>query len=40
MPSKSDTKMDQILEQLKHLDQLAPMAQKIDELHASLGAFK
>ena len=32
--------MDQILEQLKHLDQLAPMAQKIDELHASLGAFK
>ena len=24
--------MDQILEQLKHLDQLAPMAQKIDEI--------
>ena len=40
MPPKSDTKMDQILEQLKHLDQLAPMAQKIDELRASLRPFK
>ena len=37
MPPKSDTKMDQILEKL---EQLAPMAQKIDELHSTLGAFK
>ena len=37
---KSDTKLDQILEQLKQLDQLTPMAQKIDQLHSSLGTLK
>ena len=37
---KSDIKLDQILEQLKQLDQLTPMAQKIDQLHSSLGTLK
>ena len=37
---KSDTKLDQILEQLKQLDQLTPMAQKIHQLHSSLGTLK
>ena len=40
MPPKSDPKLDQILEQLKQLDQLTPMSQKIDQLHSSLGTLK
>ena len=40
MAPKSDAKMDQILEQLKQLEQLAPMCQKIDELHSSMGSFR
>ena len=40
MAKKTDAKMDLILEQLKQLDQLAPMSLKIDNLHTSLGSFK
>ena len=40
MAPKSDAKLDQILDQLKQLDQLSPMAIKIDELHSSLGCIK
>ena len=40
MAPKADAKLDQILDQLKQLDQLSPMAIKIDELHSSLGSIK
>ena len=42
MPPKTDTnaKMDQILEQLKQLDQIAPLCQKMDNLLSTMGSFK
>ena len=40
MAPKSDPKLDIIIEQLKSLEQLEPMSQKINDLHNSLGQLR
>lgn len=40
MAPKSDQKLDVIIEQLKALEQLGPMNDKLSDLHASLGTLR